>query len=84
MKSVNSTSLQMGDIIAGTKQSVTAQVEKETKGTYRDVLLAILDENREPSNKIDNRKAQRDAEVSPQSSIPSSVMAMGHFFARDH
>ena len=39
-------------------------MERETKGTYRDVLLAILDfENREPSNKVDNRKAQRDAEV---------------------
>ena len=42
---------------------MAAQVEKETKGTYRDVLLAILDENRDPSNKVDNRKAQRDAEV---------------------
>ena len=55
----------MGANFSDTKQSLTAQVEKETKGTYRDVLLAILDEKREPSNKVDNRKAQRDAEVSP-------------------
>ena len=58
-----------------TKQSLASQVEKETKGTYRDVLSAILDENREISNKVDNRKAQRDAEVSPP-----VITTMSHFF----
>ena len=67
-----------------TKQSLSAQVEKETKGTYRDVLIAILDENREPSNKVDNRKAQRDAEVSlsPSSDFSSPfILSTVHFFA---
>ena len=59
-------------------------MEKETKGTYRDVLIAILDENREPSNKVDNRKAQRDAEVSlsPSSDFSSPfILSTVHFFA---
>ena len=43
---------------------VKDEIGTKTQGTFKDILMAIVDEERDPSNKIDPRKAQRDAEVS--------------------
>ncbi len=41
---------------------MSEEFSAKTQGTYRDVLLSIVDEERDPSSKTDTRKAQRDAE----------------------